>query len=139
MTRFSKIILTLMAIAITSPALAQNLIVKGTVLDSIGDPESFATLRIYLLPDTVRPKVTGTANEDGSFSLKLPQEGGYRVNILSFGKKDFYKDIAATKEYPTVDLGKIIMTEETNLLQEVTVTAQRPLVTKEIDRIGYDV
>ena len=139
MIRISKIALLLFTIAIASPAFAQNLIVKGSVCDSIGEPESFATLRIYQLPDTVKPKVTGTAEENGTFSLKLPQAGGYRVNILSFGKKDYNHDIAVTDEYPSVDLGKIIMTEQTNLLQEVIVTAQRPLVTKEIDRIGYDV
>lgn len=139
MTRFSKIVVTLIAIAFAFPAAAQNLSVKGSVRDSIGEPESFATLRIYLLPDTVKPKATGTADENGNFNIKLPQEGGYRVNILSFGKKDYNKDIAATNEYPTVDIGTIILTEETNQLQEVIVTAQRPLVTKEIDRIGYDV
>ncbi|MDE6478997.1 MAG: TonB-dependent receptor [Muribaculaceae bacterium] len=139
MTTISKIALLLLTIALASPAFAQNFRVKGSVCDSIGEPESFATLRVYLLPDTVKPKVTGTADENGSFSLKLPQAGGYRVNILSFGKKDYNKNIAATDEYPTVDLGTITMTEQTNLLQEVIVTAQRPLVTKEIDRIGYDV
>ena len=139
MTRFTGTILAILSVAFASSATAQDLRVKGIVRDSIGDAESFATLRVYLLPDTIKPKVTGTADENGQFNLKLPQEGGYRVNILSFGKKDFNKDIAATSEYPTIDIGTVTMTEESNLLQEVTVTAQRPLVTKEIDRIGYDV
>lgn len=139
MTTFSKIILSLLAFAITPAAVAQTYSVKGIVCDSIGEPESFATLRIYLLPDTVKPKATGTADEDGAFSIKLPQAGDYRVNILSFGKQDFYKDIHADAEYPTVNIGKVILAEQMNQLQEVTVTAQRPLVTKEIDRIGYDV
>ncbi|MDE6740963.1 MAG: TonB-dependent receptor, partial [Muribaculaceae bacterium] len=97
------------------------------------------TLRIYQLPDTVKPKVSGTADENGLFNIKLPEEGGYRVNILSFGKQDLNRDIAVTEEYPTVDLGELVMTETSSMLQEVTVTAQRPLVVKEIDRIGYDV
>lgn len=139
MTRFTSIILTILASISATTASAQSLSVKGSVRDSIGEPESFATLRIFQLPDTIKPKVTGTADENGEFTLRLPQEGGYRVNILSFGKKDFNKDIAVTKEYPTVDLGTITLTEVSNLLQEVTVTAQRPLVVKEIDRIGYDV
>ncbi len=139
MTTFSKLLLILVALAISIPSFAQDLSVKGSVCDSIGEPESFATLRIYLLPDTVRPKVTGTTDENGKFSLKLPQTGGYRVNILSFGKKDFNKDIYLEEEYPIVDIGTVIMTEQSNQLQEVTVTAQRPLVVKEIDRIGYDV
>lgn len=40
---------------------------------------------------------------------------------------------------PKADLGTIITSTADNLLEEVVVTAQKPLVTKEIDRIGYDV
>lgn len=139
MTTFFKGILSILAIAFSASAYSQNLRVKGNVRDSIGEPESFATLRIYLLPDTVKPKVSGTTDENGLFNIKLPQAGGYRVNILSFGKQDINRDIAVTEEYPTVDLGTLVMTETSSMLQEVTVTAQRPLVVKEIDRIGYDV
>jgi len=31
------------------------------------------------------------------------------------------------------------VSENSNILEEVVVTAQKPLVSKEIDRIGYDV
>lgn len=139
MTTLRKIALSLLTIAITFSAYGQNYYVKGTVCDSIGEPEGFATLRIYQLSDTVKPKVSGTADENGYFSIKLPDEGGYRVNVLSFGKQAYNKDIAISKEKPTIDLGTIVLTEQSNLLQEVVVTAQRPLVSKEIDRIGYDV
>ncbi|MDE7347211.1 MAG: outer membrane beta-barrel protein [Muribaculaceae bacterium] len=139
MTTFFKGILAIFAIAIASATHAQTLNVKGSVCDSIGEPESFATLRIYQLPDTVKPKVSGTTDENGIFNIKLPKSGGYRVNILSFGKRDLNRDIAVTEEFPTVDLGTLVMTESSSMLQEVTVTAQRPLVVKEIDRIGYDV
>lgn len=139
MTNLFKGMIALIAIAFAANASAQTFSVKGSVRDSIGEPEGFATLRIYQLPDTVKPKVSGTADENGAFNIKLPEEGGYRVNILSFGKQDLNRDIAVDKEWPTVDLGELVMTESTNMLQEVTVTAQRPLVVKEIDRIGYDV
>lgn len=139
MTRFFKRFLALLFIAFTSSAYAETYNVKGSVRDSIGQPESFATLRIYQMPDTVKPKVSGTSDENGLFNIKLPQAGGYRVNIISFGKQDINRDIAVTEEYPTVDLGSLVMTETSSMLQEVTVTAQRPLVVKEIDRIGYDV
>lgn len=139
MTNLLRCVLTTITIALASTAESQTLNVKGAIRDSIGEPESFATLRIFQLPDTIKPKVSGTADENGLFIIKLPEEGGYRVNILSFGKKDINRDITVTKEYPTVDLGELVMTETSSMLQEVTVTAQRPLVVKEIDRIGYDV
>lgn len=139
MTDIIKVVLVSLAIPFASSAFAQTFNVKGSVRDSIGDPESFATIRIYQLPDTIKPRVSGTTDETGLFNFKLPQAGGYRVNILSFGKKDLNRDIAVDKEWPTVDMGELVMAEESSMLQEVTVTAQRPLVTKEIDRIGYDV
>lgn len=139
MTNLCKGLFTLIAIAFVTSVSAQTFSVKGLVRDSVGEPEGFATLRIYQLPDTVKPKVSGTADEKGFFNIKLPEEGGYRVNILSFGKKDLNRDIAVDKEYPTIDLGELVMTETSSMLQEITVTAQRPLVVKEIDRIGYDV
>ena len=139
MTRYLKDAFAIIAIVSASSAYAQQLSVKGSVCDSIGEPEAFATLRIYQLPDTVKPKVSGTADENGLFNIKLPNIGGYRVNILSFGKQELNRNISVTDEYPTVDLGELIMTETSSMLQEVTVTAQRPLVVKEIDRIGYDV
>lgn len=139
MTKTVIAILSFIAAWCLHSASAQTLSVKGSVVDSIGNAESFATLRIYQLPDTVKPKIATTADLDGKFNIKLPEEGGYRVNILSFGRQDINRDIAVDKEWPTVDLGEIVMTPTASMLQEVTVTAQRPLVVKEIDRIGYDV
>ncbi len=139
MTNLLKGILALFALACASSIDAQTMSVKGIICDSIGEPEGFATLRIYQFPDTIKPKISGTADENGLFCIKLPEEGGYRVNILSFGKQDINRDIAVSKDFPIVDLGNLVMTEMSSMLQEVTVTAQRPLVVKEIDRIGYDV
>lgn len=139
MTTYLRDAFAIIAIVSASSSYAQLLSVKGSVCDSIGEPEAFATLRIYQLPDTVKPKLSGTADENGLFNIKLPNTGGYRVNILSFGKQELNRDISVTYEYPIVDLGELIMTETSSMLQEVTVTAQRPLVVKEIDRIGYDV
>ena len=139
MTKFLKVFIAVLTVALTTTINAQDFKVTGSVRDSIGEPEGFATLIIYQLPDTIKPKVSGTADENGMFSLPIPEEGSFQINILSFGKQNIKRDIAVTKEYPTVDLGELVMTESPSMLQEVTVTAQRPLVVKEIDRIGYDV
>ncbi|MDE6022238.1 MAG: TonB-dependent receptor, partial [Muribaculaceae bacterium] len=52
---------------------------------------------------------------------------------------DYNNDISVNSSMPTAELGIIKLSPFSNLLEEVTVTAQRPLVIKEIDRIGYDV
>ena len=113
--------------------------VKGSVRDSIGNPESFATLRIYLLPDTVKPCTSGVADEDGAFDIPLLRTGSYRVNIQSFGKAECNREATVSETDPVANIGDVTLSNIDMMLQEVTVTAQRPLVSKEIDRIGYDV
>lgn len=122
---------------ISQAALAYN--VKGHIKDTEGNPEGFATLRLYLLPDTIHPGASGVSDEEGAFRIQLPDSGGWRLNIMQFGKEEFNCDIAVSEDYPTCDVGEIILKPADTQLQEVTVTAQRPLVVKEIDRIGYDV
>lgn len=139
MTIFIKRILFLFIMTTAITTYADRLSVKGTVCDSIGTPEGFATVRIFLMPDTISPKTAGVADENGVFDITLPAAGNYRVNIQSFGKTDYYKDVSPSESEPVVDLGTIKLTLFSSLLDEVTVTAQRPLVIKEIDRIGYDV
>ena len=139
MTRFVKGILSALILLSASNASAATFAIKGTACDSVGNPESFATIRVFLLPDTVKPKSSGVAGEDGAFNIPLSAAGDYRVNIISFGKTDFKRDVKVTASAPVADLGTVRMGTATSLLEEVVVTAQRPLVSKEIDRIGYDV
>lgn len=129
----------LTALTFVSVAFAQTYTATGIVCDSVGEPESFATIRAYLLPDTIKSASHAIAGEDGVFSVSLPNAGEYRISITSFGKVDFNKDLTVSNSTPTIDMGRIELGNISNTLQELTVTAQRPLVTREIDRIGYDV
>lgn len=139
MNHFLKITLLLLTFIISSQVHAFGFAVKGVVKDSIGEPESFATVRVFTLTDTVKPVTAGVAGEDGAFNVAVKQAGKYRVNILAFGKADANREVDLTAEKPVADLGNIVMSNVASLLQEVVVTAQKPLVSKEIDRIGYDV
>lgn len=113
--------------------------VKGLVTDSVGNPESFATVRVFTLGDTIHPVKGSVADDAGKFNVALSDPGSYRINIMAFGKTPENRDISLNDEYPSIDLGKITVRENSNILEEVVVTAQKPLVSKEIDRIGYDV
>lgn len=139
MKHFMKGVLCAIAPLLATSAFAAQYKVTGLVADSTGNPESFATVRIFLLPDTVKPKTSGLAGEDGKFDIPLPITGSYKVNILSFGKSDTNREIRISDSEPTANLGLIRLSDSPSLLEEVVVTAQRPLVSKEIDRIGYDV
>ncbi len=131
------LVLALMSMASVFVAGAFN--VKGFVCDSVGAPEEFATVRLFLLPDTVKISASALTDDRGLFDIQLSQPGTYQVDISSLGKSGYKRDIAVGGKTPTTDLGKVVLSDRTGLLDVVTVTALRPLVSKEIDRIGYDV
>lgn len=113
--------------------------VEGAVADSAGVAEPFATLYIYELPDTLNAKVSALAAEDGSFSEALAKAGDYRLAVTSVGKEPLRRDFTLTPSRPVADLGTLVMKSSASVLREVVATATKPLVSREIDRIAYDV
>lgn len=108
---------------------------KFKAQDSEGVGEAFATVRIYAAADTTRAVVVDVTDVDGMFSATLP-DGDYKLEVSAVGKSTATRQL---KIAGAVDLGSIEMRSDNNVLEGVTVTAQRPLITNEIDRIGYDV
>ena len=113
--------------------------VKATVIDSEGDPEEYATYRIFEMPDTTRQIIGNVTNSDGLIDASLPKPGDYKIVISAMMKSPVTIEFGISSQEPMADLGIVNTELAGETLNEVTVTAQRPLVTKEIDRIGYDV
>lgn len=114
--------------------------VKGLVVDSItGEGEPYATVRVEkagVPGEAVKMLVT---KSDGSFTFSLADKGKYRLAVSSMGRADIVKDFTLEAGKPAVDLGKMPIHDAANVLAGVEVTAQKPLVTADIDKIGYDV
>lgn len=111
---------------------------RALVTDSIGEPEAFATFRIVGVPDSTR-LIHGTAGEDGVVIKEVPDSGTYRFTVTAVGKQPAERTFEVGQAEPVADLGQIMLTSYGRELGEVTVTAMKPLVSREIDRIGYDV
>ncbi len=94
MKPFSSKIFLLLLLSYTLPVLGADYKVKGTVTDSIGNAESFATVRVFTLNDTIHPVKGSVADDAGQFSVSLTTPGSYRVNIIAFGKTPENRDIA---------------------------------------------
>lgn len=122
---------------VTSAAMAASYKITGRVVDTEGEPEAYATIRIFNPTDSVSPVTTGVTSDDGLILLTLSRTGNYIVKVSSIGRTDIIKEISVTQ--PSTDLGTLTIHTNENMLSEVTVTATRPLISKEIDRIGYDV
>lgn len=110
--------------------------INFSVTDSTSTPESFATVRIFLLPDSVKALKIATTDVDGNFSEKVDSTGDYRITVSSLGKATY---LINTRIERDTNLGTIILRATSTVLDAVDVVAQRPLVTTEIDRFIYDI
>lgn len=129
---------TLGAWLLMLPAAASAYEVNALVTDSVGEPEPFATYRIVSLADTT-DLITGVSTSDGIISKTLGTPGEYRMTVTAVGKQKAERPFEISDAEPVADLGTIILTSMGVTLGEVQVTAMKPLVSREIDRIGYDV
>ena len=134
-----KSLIIFCCLIVTSKAFAIDYQVKGTVVDSLGEGEMYATIRIFNDIDSIKPILVGVTDEKGLFSQSLKTAGNYQLKIHSTGKSELSKDFVINASKPVVDMGTLTIKDNAEVLSEVTVMAQRPLITKEIDRIGYDV
>ncbi len=134
-----KIVFAIIAtVANCAVAMAQYS-VSGTVVDTTGVGEPYATIRIYTSADTAKAVTMGVTGEDGTFRQDLSAAGSYRLSIVSVGKQEIKRDFKVDRNNKNVDLGTMVARVARNVLGEVEVVAQKPLVTAEIDRLSYDV
>ena len=134
-----KIVFAIIAtVANCAVAMAQYS-VSGTVVDTTGVGEPYATIRIYTSADTAKAVTMGVTAEDGTFRQDLSAAGSYRLSIVSVGKQEIKRDFKVDRDNKEIDLGTMVARVARNVLGEVEVVAQKPLVTAEIDRLSYDV
>lgn len=129
-----KSLLLLFAGFFTANAQQKEYQLKGIVTDSAsGKPMEFIT--VTLLKDQKAIK-GGYTQTDGSFSFSGLSPSRYEVQITAVG----YHNLLLPAEIgeSSVDLGKIALRQNTAGLQEVKVTAAKPIVQQEADRILYD-
>lgn len=137
MSKFRKTLAALTLLML--PFAAHAFKIKGKITDAEGDPQAYATYHIYLQPDTAKAVKAGTAGADGEILTTLSIPGDYLLKLSYVGAADKTVPFSAVNASDAVDLGTIAMSDGENTLGELQVEAQKPLVTKEIDRVGYDV
>ncbi|MET4137791.1 outer membrane beta-barrel protein [Pedobacter sp. UYP1] len=126
-----------LSIFFTFPVAAQSPAgtIKGSVIDSATNkPIDFMT--IALKRDNVVIK-TMVVNASGNFSFEKIAPGQYTVTAIAIGYNA--KNVSVSLTNGATDLGSILMVSQSNNLKEVSVTADRPLIKQEIDRISYDI
>jgi len=119
------------------PNIPQILTIKGTVIDSsIDKPLGYVT--VVLMDAKTQKSVRGAlSKDDGSFELKGIAGKAYDVTFAFVGYKN--KVVHVSSKGTMVNIGNIVLSPSKNQLNEVSVTAVKPLIRQEIDRISYDV
>lgn len=114
--------------------------VRGRVADTGGQPVMYATYRVFSLPDSVKPVIISTADSAGVITTEVPDSGRYLLRVNAATYAPLSVPFVATADGSVTDLGELTLAQGGTVgLREVEVTAQRPLVSKDIDRIAYDV
>lgn len=133
--KFLLIILTCLALNAKGQTAVLTHTIKGVVADSV-TRKGLDFITVSLKTDkniSVRSALTKT---DGAFSFSGITPGNYSVTVIAIGYKpqNIGVELAADK-----DVGTIYISAQTTQLNTVVITADQPLITQEVDRIGYNV
>lgn len=111
--------------------------ITGFVIDSLtNEAVSYATLRITTQnkPEVLEKAVA--TDDNGKFNFILNKKGNYILNIQYLGKESLSRQFTIGSE-TTINLGNILLKDNKTTLSEVVVSAQRPLVKVDLDKITY--
>lgn len=140
MKNFCKVLFLFFLIIYSGAGFSQEAgTLSGIVHDDEGAPIGFATVAILQAEDS--KLITGdVSNADGKFKLKSPAAGRYILRVSMIGFKGFnsppfdVKDAGFSKNF-----GKIILKQDTKVLEEVTVQSMRPTITSHPDKLVVSV
>ena len=118
-----------------TPAATQT--IKGIVTDSVkNQPLGYVTVALQTAK-TSTPVKSMLSKDNGSFEFTAIPLKAYKVVLASVGFKN--KTIVLDSTKTVIDMGKILLPVAAKDLNEVSVTALRPIMKQEVDRISYDV
>ena len=112
--------------------------VSGQVVDSLSSqPVPFATVGVAFAESPGQYVNAVACDGDGKFEIQLRTPGNYLMIIQSVGTTTLTKPFTLTENNRRLELGQLLVEESAQAIGEVTVTAQKPLVRVEIDKLIY--
>ena len=113
--------------------------ITGTVADSLTNaPEVYATVRLLSATDG-KPLRAVTTDADGRFKISATAPGTYRIEVTSIGKEAVRRDITISAADGATDCGTLYSHTGGVTLGTAEVTATKPLVKAEVDKLTYSV
>ncbi|WP_165040683.1 TonB-dependent receptor domain-containing protein [Dysgonomonas sp. ZJ709] len=115
-----------------------NVTIKGQLVDSLtNETIPYATLKIVEKGNPTNVVTALPSDENGNFKFSMTKKGEYLMVIQFIGKTEITKPITIDDQ-KLLDLGKIQMADDSHVLSEIVVSAQRPLVKVDFDKITYN-
>ncbi|MDR0796164.1 MAG: TonB-dependent receptor [Tannerella sp.] len=137
---FLFVVVLLSSVAIQAQVNSANsYAITGQVIDSLSNkPIEFASISVASAQTPTQFIHAAACDENGKFTAQLKAPGNYILTIQSIGINTLSKTFSLTESNKRIDLGKVFVHENVQAIGEVTVTAQRPLVKVEIDKLIYN-
>lgn len=112
--------------------------IKGKVLDKdSGEALEYATVSLYRLPDSTF--VSGVITDmSGNFSIQA-DEGDYYLEIQFIGYKARKINVSVKKDSNDVNVGKVFLQQDSELLDEVEIVAEKSTMTMSLDKRVFNV
>ena len=113
--------------------------VRGKVVDTTTG-ESMPYVNVAVYDKATQKFIKGAiSDEKGLFNISGLAYGRYDVKLSYIGFTTLEAGFAVDEQHRHANLKKLHMSEDSQTLQEVTVTAQRPAMRLEVDRKSFDV
>ncbi len=136
----NRVLTTILAALLGLSAYAQGTTVKGVVLDSLTrEGEPAAILQFFRQPDLEKAVAFTTTDENGQFSHRFTVKGDYTLLFSNMGRVEVRKHFTVTAQDDVIDLGEILARDNAQVLKAGQVTAMRPLVKMDVDKMTYNV
>ena len=131
-TTFLLVFFTLLS---SSLCFGQEFSISGFIDDAQGDAVPYASILVMKAQDST--VVNGvSSNEEGFFLVKELPTDSYVLKVSFLGFNDVYRTVDLSE---SVDLGTIVLEENTETLDEINIIAKRPTLTKQPDRMVFNI
>ena len=114
---------------------SQDLSISGFVDDGHNQPVSYANVLLMKAQDSLILKGV-SSDERGFFLLNGLATEKYLLKVSFLGFKDVYKSVHLSE---SLDLGTIVLEEDSEQLNEINIVAKRPTLKKEPDRLVFNI
>ncbi|MBR6361710.1 MAG: TonB-dependent receptor [Bacteroidales bacterium] len=115
-------------------------VITGQAVDAETlEGEPFATYQIFKGNRENKPVVITITDVNGYFAETISGKGDFTLQLTSLGRKDIVRKFHIDGSVDTLALGKLLFENDTETLASSTVTALKPLVKMDVDKMTYDV